>query len=165
MGMRHEAGIESTAAVLRHPVHPVLAPLPITAFVAAFCSDFINLFIDNAFWSQASYWLLIAGIVTGIVAGVVGAIDFFDIPGVRSLEAAQVHAVGILTVLVIAMCNLAVRWYEPTHFSRWPIVLSAATVGLLTITSWLGGSIAYKHRIGQIAPEHGGENLARGLGE
>ena len=156
MGNRHEAGIESAAAILRHPVHPVLVPLPIAAFVAAFSADVVHLFVPDPFWSLAAFWLLVAGLVTGGVAMVAGAIDFMTLPGVRSLEAAQVHAGGNLMVLTIALCNLGVRWYQPAYFARWFVLLSAATVGLLAITGWLGGALAYKHRIGQIAPRHGG---------
>ncbi len=165
MGMRHEDGIESTASVLRHPVHPLLVPLPITAFLGVFVADFVDLFAHSAFLAELSFWLLVAGIATGILAGIAGAIDFMTLPGVRSLDAAQVHAIGNCAVLVVALCNLGVRWYQPAHFAGWPILLSAGTAGLLAITGWLGGSLAYKHRIGQIAPEHGGMNLARPGGE
>ena len=162
---RHAAGIESAAAVLRHPMHPLLVTLPITAFVGVFCCDFVNLFVYDPFWSLASFWLLIAGAVTGIVAAAFGFIDYMTLSGVRSLEAAQVHAIGNVTVLIIALCNLGIRWYEPTRFFAWYIILSAATVGLLMITGWIGGGLVYKHRIGQIASEHGGENLARHIAE
>ena len=160
MNKRHEAGIESAAAILHHPIHPLLVPLPISAFLAVFCADLVHLFVDNPFWSLAAFWLLIAGLVTGGVAVAAGFIDYMVLPGVRSLEAAQVHATGNLTMLVIALCNLGLRWYQPMYFAPWFIWLSVATVGLMTFTGWLGGSLAYKHRIGQVAPEHGGVNLA-----
>lgn len=163
--MRHDAGIESTAAFLHHPLHPLLVPLPISALLAALCTDLVSLFVSNPFWPQASYWCLAAGIVTGLVAGLVGAIDFVSLPGVRSLAAAQVHAIGNLTVISLALFNLGFRWHQPAPVAGWQFVLSLATVGLLAITGWLGGSLAYKHRIGQIAPEHGGMNLARAPAE
>lgn len=163
--MRHDAGIESTAAFLHHPLHPLMVPLPISAFLAALCTDFVSLFTADPFWPMAAYWCLIAGIGAGLLAGIVGAVDFVSLPGVRSLAAAQAHAIGNIGVLSLACLNLALRWHQPTHVAGWHFIFSGATVGLLAITGWLGGSLAYKHRIGQIAPEHGGVNLARAPSE
>lgn len=157
MGKAHSLGVESTAALFHHPIHPLLVPLPIASFVFALVTDLVYLFTHDAFWAQASFWLLVAGVVTGLAAGAVGAIDYTLIPSVRRMQTAQLHAAGNVTVVFIALINLFYRWFD--HAGRvhgLGLLLSIATVGLLGITGWLGGALSYKYHVGAVAPENGG---------
>jgi uncharacterized membrane protein len=55
----------SKAAIAGHPLHPLLVPLPIGFLVGMLASDLANRATQDPFWSQASYWLVIAGVGTG----------------------------------------------------------------------------------------------------
>ncbi len=92
MGESHSRGIESTAAIARHPLHPLLVPLPIAAFIFALITDIAWLRTGRAFWGEASYWLLLTGVVTGLLAAIPGLIDYLATERVRNLPAAACTA-------------------------------------------------------------------------
>ena len=53
---------------------------------------------------------------------------------------------------------MIVHWAVPAPTLGWlAFALSAATVGILGFTGYLGGEMAYRYRIGQIAPANGGQ--------
>ena len=124
MGKPHRHGIESTAAVLHHPIHPMLIPFPIASLVGALVTDLAFWITANPFWAQASFWLLAAGIVTGLVAAVPGMVDYFAIREVRRLPSAHVHAAGNVTAVVLAAINLSLRWTDVAAGARgWGLLL------------------------------------------
>jgi uncharacterized membrane protein len=151
MARFHRHGVESTASIAGHPLHHMLVPFPIAFLIGAFATDLAFWSTTNAFWAQASYWLLIAGIVTALVAALPGFIDFFSIDKLRDVSIAWIHMVGNLTVVVLALINLALRWGDPAAGARgWGFWLSLLSALLLLINGWLGGELAYRYRIGTI---------------
>jgi uncharacterized membrane protein len=152
MGKSHRHGVESTAAILHHPIHPMLIPFPIATLVGVLVTELAFWGTSNPFWAQASFWLLAAGIVTGLVAAVPGLVDYVAIGQVRRLPSAHVHAAGNVTAVVLAAINLSLRWNDvAAGAGGWGLLLSILTVALLGITGWLGGELSYRHRIGVIA--------------
>lgn len=157
MGVAHGEGIESTAAVLHHPLHPVAVALPIGTLIFALVADIVYLILGQVFWTTLAYWFLWAGIVTGAAAAALGVIDYLAITEVRRLMVAHMHAAGNVVALGLAAANLAVHWVVADPLLRWlPVLLSLATVGTLSVTGYLGGMLSYKYRIGQIAAANGG---------
>ena len=154
MGRPHRHGVESSAAILHHPIHPMLIPFPLASLVGVLATDLAFWATSNPFWAQASFWLLVAGLVTGLVAAVPGIIDYVAIDRVRRLPSAHVHAAGNATALVLAGISLYLRWADAAAGARgWGLVLSVLIVGLLGVTGWLGGELSYRHRIGMIADD------------
>jgi len=51
MGTYHRHGVESTAAVFRHPIHPMLIPFPIASLIGALVTD-----IAFRRWSRLPCW-------------------------------------------------------------------------------------------------------------
>lgn len=144
-------GVKSTASIAGHPLHPLIVPLPIASLVGALLSDLGYASTQNPFWAEASRWLLLAGLVTGAVAAVLGLIDFLTISYVRSHKAAWVHFVGNAAVLVLTLVNLLSRPVDPQPgVPSSGLVLSLIIVLILLVTGWLGGELAFRHRIGVI---------------
>jgi uncharacterized membrane protein len=151
MARRHLHGIESTAQIAGHPIHPMLVPLPIGLLVGALASDLAYYWTEDPFWARGSLWLLMAGIVTGLVAGLAGLVDFVTIREANSTAAGWVHVLGNLTALAIAAGNVWFRWNNPAEIVKgFGVWLSAAVVALLCVTGWLGGELSYRYRIGVI---------------
>ncbi len=145
------AGARSTAAIAGHPLHPMLVPLPIGFLVGALLADLGLLASSDPFWARGAFWLIAAGIVGALLAAVFGLIDFLTIERARSTPMGWIHLVGNLTVVGLAVVNLAVRWSAPAASALpWGLVLSAVTVGLLLVTGWAGGELAYRHKVGVI---------------
>lgn len=155
--------VRSTAAIAGHPLHPMIVPFPIAFLVGALATDIV--FLSNQgdpFWARASEWLLGAGLVMGALAALLGLVDFLTIRRARSLAAAWAHFLGNGLALALTLWNLLDRTNAATlNVTELNLVLSAIVVAILLVTGWLGGELAYRHRIGVIEqPSELGEAAA-----
>jgi uncharacterized membrane protein len=151
--MEHEfdTGVASTAAVGKHPIHPMLVPFPIAFLVGALLTDLAYWGTYDRFWAVASMWLLIAGLVGGVLAATAGLIDFFTIQRARSVTAGWIHFLGNASALIVALINLWPRVAAPEAPVLFTgLILSAVVVGILVVTGWMGGELAYRYKIGVI---------------
>lgn len=137
---------KSTAQIAGHPLHPMVIPFPVAAFVGVLIADIVYLNSANPFWYTAGLWLLRFGLLMAVIAAVLGAIDFFSEPRIRALHAAWVHFIGNALVVVIEGINLYLR-ASPASVSN-GVYLSAVGVAGLLITGWMGWDMVYKHRVG-----------------
>jgi len=154
VGKRHPAGVESTAAVFHHPIHPMAIAFPVATLMAAPLSDLAAQATEDPFWRRASRWLLLGGLVSGAAASLVGLVDYLAIEEVRKEPSAHVHAGGNLLALVLTAANPARRSPDDEDGpDAIDLGLSLATVALLGATAWLGGELSYRHRIGVIAQD------------
>lgn len=149
----------SKARIAGHPIHPMLVSIPIGSFVLALLSSLIYLGSGSAFWIEASYWLSLSGIATGLFAALFGLIDWWVIPDHASAKtAANWHM--ILNVLNILL--FAAGWWLLGGLAGpvgrdigIPLALQALGVGVLLVTGWLGGEMVYRHHVAvePVAPE------------
>ena len=150
-GLRRQA-VQSLAAIAGHPIHPMLVPLPIGALTFALASDVAYAASGDRFWARASQVLLGAGIVTGAVAGAVGATDYLGRRRIREHPEATAHAVGNVAALALSGASLALRRRDPASaIVPVGLGLSLLTGTVLLVTGWLGGELSYRHRIGVTA--------------
>ncbi len=158
--MAHESGIPSAAQISGHPIHPLLIPFPIAYLVGALLTDIAYLVTQDPFWARASLWLIGAGLVMGAAAAIFRLTDFLARPAIRQYGIAWHHFIGNATVLILAAINLYFRMDTSMGgLALNGIVLSLITVGILIYTGWLGGEMAYRHKIGMVtgarAERHG----------
>jgi uncharacterized membrane protein len=143
-------GLPSTAAIMGHPIHPMMIPFPITFLTAALATDVAARTTGDPFWSRTSRWMLGAGIITGLAAGAVGAIDYFTIRRAREKSVGKLHAYGNPLALGLAAANLAMR--RGGRSDDLPgdgaIAMSAATAAVLGVTGWAGAELSYRHMVG-----------------
>lgn len=139
----------STAAIAGHPIHAMLVPFPIVCFVLALGTDIVYWQTGHLMWVEFSAWLLLVGIVTGVAAGLFGAIDFLAKREVRAKRPAWPHAVGNVIALVLAFFNNLVHAADGwTAVVPTGLTLSALTVLVLLVTAWLGASLVHVHGVG-----------------
>ena len=154
MGRTHSHGVESTAAVFHHPIHPMVIAFPVATLMAAPLADITARLTDDPFWRRAGRWLLLGGLTSGLAASAVGLIDYLAIKQVRQLPSGHVHAGGNALAMGLTAVNLLRR---PKDDSRAPdamdVGLSLATVALLGATAWLGGELSYRHGVGVVADD------------
>lgn len=143
----HE-GVPSTAAVAGHPIHPMLVPFPIAFLVGALATDLVFWWTGDAFWARGSFWLIASGLVMGLVAAVFGFTDFITIQRARESVHGWIHFLGNAIVLLLALLNLLLRLDNPAAALPWGLPLSLITAALLGVTGWMGGELAYRHKIG-----------------
>ena len=139
----------STAAIAGHPIHAMLVPFPIACFTLTLLTDIAYWRTSYLMWQHFSEWLLLAGLVFGGLAALAGAVDFLSRREVRAQRPAWPHAIGNVVVLILAFINSLVHAGDGwTGVVPWGLILSALTVLLLLVTSWLGGSMVYRHGVG-----------------
>jgi uncharacterized membrane protein len=141
-------GLPSTAAIAGHPIHPMMIPYPIAFLTTALVTDIAAKRTGDPFWSRASELLLGAGIVTGLAAGVIGAIDYFTIRRAREKPVGKLHAYGNPVALGLAAANLAMRRKRDGEPSGADLALTAATAALVGVTGWAGAELSYRHMVG-----------------
>jgi uncharacterized membrane protein len=146
-----DSGVPSTVAIAKHPLHPLLVTFPIAFLVAAAATDVAFWLLDDAFWARASFWLIAAGLVTGIVAALTGMMDFLRIPRVREHKAGWAHMIGNVAALGFTLVNLLIR-LNNIEGAIVPIglIISVVVATLLGITGWYGAELIYRHKVAVI---------------
>ena len=143
------ANPQSTAKIAGHPIHPMLIPFPIAFFVGTFACDVAYWITGNANWAMVTPWLLGAGIIMAVLAGLVGLTDVIGEERIRSLADAWWHAGGIVIVALIEIYN----WYARVTEGAAAIVpkgliLSLVVTCILLFAGWMGWNMVYRHRVG-----------------
>ena len=135
--------MESAAKAAGHSIHQQLIPFPMGLLVTAVVFDVIHYATDNDGFADAAYYMIAAGIIGGLAAGLFGAIDYLAIPkGTRAKRVALLHAIGNDVVLVLFAVSWWLRMDEDEH-SPTTLAFVLALIGalLLGLTGWLGGEL------------------------
>jgi uncharacterized membrane protein len=136
-------------AATGQPIHLVLAQFPVVCFNLTLLTDIIYWRTSNLMWQEFSSWLLLAGLLFGVLALIAGLIDFLFRSTARAPAPAWPHAVGGVIVLALAFLNSLVHAGDGwTAVVPWGLVLSFATVIMVVITDWLGRSLMFRYGVG-----------------
>ena len=139
----------STASIFGHPIHPMLVPLPMTCFIGAFVTDVVYSRTANLMWQYFSIWLIVAGLVTGALAALVGFIDYFGDRRVRERRPATPHMLLNVVAMLLSLLNAFVHSRDGwTAVVPEGLILSGIVVLVLAVSAWLGGSLSYVHGVG-----------------
>ena len=90
--------ISSTARIARHPIHPMLVPFPIVCFIGALVTDIMYYATAEMMWANFSAWLLLVGVILGILAAIAGLIDFLSNPLIRAASDRQSDSAHTLSL-------------------------------------------------------------------
>ena len=149
----HSEGVPSTAAIGRHPIHPMLVPFPIGFLVGALISDIAYWALRDAFWAQASFWLVLAGLLTAAFAAIFGLTDFLTIRRARNATG-WTHFLGNLTVVVLTLVSLILRLGDRVGaVLPWGLLISSVVGLCLLVTGWMGGELSFRYKVGVIGTE------------
>lgn len=131
------------ASIAGHPIHPMLVTIPIGLWVFSFICDLISLAgALSPVWPEMAFYTLAGGIVGALLAAVPGALDLFAMTDPKTKRIGLVHMALNLSVTVMMLVNLWLRTRLPPGSTE-PVWLSAAAVGLLAVSGWLGGEMVY----------------------
>ena len=136
---------------LRHPIHPMLVHFPIGFLVLSFLLDLVSMaFPEVPNLVRGSFYAMLLGIITALLAAVPGFVDYSDIrrdhPGKTT---ATRHMTLNLMVVAIYGLNLWIRSSALSHpkISLLPLLLSIIGIGLLSVSGYLGGRLVYDQGI------------------
>jgi uncharacterized membrane protein len=142
--------MESRVKLLGHPVHPMLIIYPLGLLSMAVIFDILYLIFNNRLLPTASYYMIAAGILGGLLAAIFGFIDWLGLPNnSRAKNIGLWHGLG--NVLIVGL--FAVSWFlrsdnvdfVPDGFA---LSLSFAGTALALITAWIGGELVYRLGVG-----------------
>ncbi len=142
--------LESHAKAAGHAMHQQLVVLPLGLLVTAAVFDVLGLLTDNPGFTTASYYMIPAGILTGIAAIIPGVIDYLAIPkGTRAKRIGLLHGAGNELMLML----FAVSWFlRPDEGGHAPgtlaLVVALAGLALSGVTGWLGGELVGRLGVG-----------------
>jgi uncharacterized membrane protein len=146
-----EPRMPSRAAIAGHPIHPMLVPFPVAMLALAPVADVVWALGGGVFWAQAAWWLLLGGLVTSAVAALAGAVDFATIKQARQHREGWYHLAANVGVIGLTVVNLLVRAGDREGaILPGGIILSLVTFGLLCMSGWYGGELAYRYEVGVV---------------
>lgn len=141
--------MESRAKLFGHALHQQLIPLPLGLLSMSVVFDIIGLVTRNGEWQRAAYWMIGAGVITGVLAAIVGAVDWAAIPrGTRAKGIGTLHGLGNVAVVALFAISWLLRRNDPLSPGAIPFVLSVIAFGLAGVTGWLGGELVDRLGVG-----------------
>jgi uncharacterized membrane protein len=149
------SGVTSSVSIAGHPIHPVLVIFPVAFLSGAAGADIGYWLTEDFFWARAAIWLIGLGGLSGILAGLIGIVDFIRVPRVRKRTAGWAHMVINITALVLTFINFGLRLGNPiSNIVPTGVIISLVVATLLAVGGWYGGELTFRHKIGVIGADH-----------
>jgi uncharacterized membrane protein len=127
----------------------MLVPIPIACFIGALVTDITYACTADMMWADFSAWLLLVGVIFGVLAAIAGLIDFLSNRLIRARPPAWPHLIGNFVALLLALLNLLVHTRDAwTSVVPVGLILSIIVVLILPVTGWLGWSMVYRYGVG-----------------
>jgi uncharacterized membrane protein len=142
--------MESRAKLVGHAIHPMLIVFPLGLLGMAAIFDVVFMVTGDTGFPAAAFYMLPAGIVTGLLAAVFGLWDWLAIPvGTRAKAVGLWHGVGNVVVVALFALSWWLRRGDPTHApSTLAFGLALVALVLALVTGWLGGELVERLGIG-----------------
>lgn len=141
--------MESHAKFAGHPLHPILITLPLGLLTASLYFDFKAKWKHQSSDAKTARALVGGGVLTGILAGAIGLIDYRAIPnGTRAKSVGLTHALGNVIMLSLFALSWKKRRPNETMPDTSAVVLSVLGASLAGLTGWLGGELVYRLGVG-----------------
>ena len=141
--------MQSKAKLFGHPIHPMLIPFPLGLLGMAVVFDLIDLVVGRDDLARAASPMIAAGVVTGLLAAVFGAIDWAAIPSAtRAKGVATAHGLGNVVVVALFAAAWFLRRVVPADAAGLPVVLEVIGVLGAVVTGWLGGELVDRLGVG-----------------
>ena len=125
-------------SIMRHPLYSMLLPVPVVCFLGALLTDIAYLNSGgNLVWLDFSNWLLLAGLVFGVLAAIVVLIDVLRGRGFRA-GGGWVQLVVLCAALLVELFNSFVHDRDGwTAVAGTGILLSIVGALLVLSAGWL----------------------------
>jgi uncharacterized membrane protein/nitrite reductase/ring-hydroxylating ferredoxin subunit len=142
--------MRSKASIKGHPLHPMLIAFPVAFATAEPVTDLAAMLGDwPSLWTVGAY-SSIAAVVTGLIAGLPGTIDYLTI--IPPNSSAKTRATYHMIVNVVALGVMAASWWFRNWETLMPeniaIVLEFASITIMSVGGWMGATLVYRNQIG-----------------
>jgi len=141
--------MESRAKLLGHPIHTALIVFPLGLLGMAVIFDLLALAMGQGYWAEIALWMMVAGVVTGLIAAPFGLVDWLAIPArTRAKRIGALHGIGNVIVLLLFAASAWMRWDVPQSPAVFAVTLSLLGLILALVTGWLGGELVDRLGVG-----------------
>ena len=136
------------------PFHPPLTDIPVAAYIFVASFDLISLLGKSQPWGREFYraatFTLIGGAAVSLLTALTGFWDWLRStePGNQARRTVNAHAWTMITVTVLVLVNLAVRWFQLWDKPSAPaglVALSVVIALLTTFGSTIGGELVFDY--------------------
>src|SRR5256885_1981674 len=135
---------------LGHPLHPILAHVPMAMWPGALIFDVLSRWNGNAM-VRLSFYAIIFGLAASFLAVPAGLVDWSGIKKEKpAWKIGLYHMALNLFVTLLFAVNLGLRWQtfrEASEVGRVPLLLSAVGTLILIGSAYLGGRMVYEYGI------------------
>lgn len=128
-----------------HPVHPMLVGFPLGLLLTGVGFDLAYLATGSASMAATAYYMMLVGVITGIVAEIFGLWDWLYIKkGTRAKRVGAWHGIGNFFAVLLFAISVYMRYAAPGFIASGNAMwLSLAGALLLAVTGWLGGELVF----------------------
>jgi uncharacterized membrane protein len=141
--------MESKAKLFGHPIHQMLIAFPLGLLAMALIFDLIALAAGWPKLHEAAYYMIGAGVVSGLLAAVFGLVDWIAIPGqTRAKRVGALHGGGNVVVVLLFAMSWWLRRDVPAEPELLAIVIAGVAAVIATVTAWLGGELVDRLGVG-----------------
>lgn len=143
--------------MITHPLHPLTVHFPIALLFTSVFFDLLGILTGKKQFNQTGWWLLILGLIGGIVAAGFGMwteeqVEAMGVPetAVDRHEAFALTTMAVFAALTVIRWRIRARWSSRDRV----IYLIVAMIGLLLlgITGFYGGELVYRYGAGVESP-------------
>jgi uncharacterized membrane protein len=136
-----------------HPLHPLLIHFPTALLPMHYILCILYFVWHDASFASASFYCLIGGVTTGILAILAGLIDLLNIPASNkpAMTTALYHGFINGIILVVFTVMAYKDWQHLPEYqdpSVATIVIKGILILLLFAGNYLGGKLIYNYYIG-----------------
>ena len=137
--------MESRVKFFGHPVHPMLIVFPIGLLATSLFFDILYFITRNTNFTTASYYMIAAGAIGGLLAAIFGFIDWLGLPTSRAKSIGGWHGLGNFTIVVLFIISWFLRRGNANFVpGTLAFILSIVGIGMALITAWIGGELVYR---------------------
>jgi uncharacterized membrane protein len=141
--------MEARAKLLGHAIHQMLIPFPLGLLGTSVVFDIIRIAGGAPKFAEVAYWMIAAGVISGLLAAPFGLADWTKIPpGTRAKRIGATHGIGNVLVVLVFAVSWWLRYGDPTAPSNFARVLSFVGLALAVLTGWLGGELVARLGVG-----------------
>jgi uncharacterized membrane protein len=127
----------------------MLVVFPVGLLGMSVIFDLVYFANNEQIFEVVAYWMMIAGIVSGLVAAPFGLADWTKIPkGTRAKRVGAVHGIGNVVVVVLFLGSVLLRDDAMAVPPTAAYVCSFLGLGLALVTAWLGGELVDQLGVG-----------------
>ena len=141
--------MQSKVTIYGHPVHPMIIVLPLGLLPASVFADLLHHMIDDPTWGSFSFWLMVAGVLSGLLAGAIGFMDWKGLPvGTKARRVGAIHGLTNVVALVVFLTSLLLRFGDPSRPTPFATAVAVIALFIAILGGWLGGELVFRLGVG-----------------